>query len=351
MGYINNVFPSENAKIDVLRVANYLALFSIPILLSNNNFFRKENVFKIFGYISFTFVLLVGISLFTVGGGKSIFFGNLFGATTVNLSVVSLLVIAGLQYYYRYNGKLGLYIATLGYIITVASLAKWNFVVILFTPYLIYKILAEKTKSNAFTRINLFIGSGILVFFLFLAKDKILNSFASINQFDDIESYFNSRVLRTKTDNSSIESGVLLIEGDVGIKDGARFMIWMDLINKTMDSPFFGIGLGTRAGNNAKIDIEDHSIFIFFLSRFGFILFLLFFYKVYKLYKIYYKIIENPKYKLSKLLLTLLLLNFYFQASVGNIWGQILYVLMLGLIVHFYFFRLQILPVKKRVLK
>jgi hypothetical protein len=349
MGYINNTFPSTNAATDFLRITNYLALFCLPIILGATESLNKPFAVKIFGYISFLFVFLVAISLFTRGGGKSFFYGNLFGATTINLSVTSLLVVAGIQYYYRFAQKLGLYIAFVGYLVTVASLAKWNAVVIIFAPYFFYKVLMEKTKSNIFRRLSVFAGSVVLVIFIFFAKDQILKSFASINQFDDIGSYLNSRVLRTKTEESNIESGVLLINGDVGIKDGARFMIWIDLIGRTLETPFTGIGLGARAGSNQ--DVEDHSAFVFFLSTFGIPLFIWFFSKIYKLYKYYYKIVKNPNFKLSKSLLTLLLANFYFQASVGNVWGQILYVLMLGLIIHFFYFQPQMASIRRAVLK
>jgi hypothetical protein len=152
VGYVTLKLDTENSSVDLVRILNYLTLFCIPIVLSNYRYFSSLKSTYFFSRVSLIFVIFTGASLFMVGGGNSVFFGNLFGATTVNLGVVSLQAIGGLQSYYRNKNKIGLFIAIIGYIITFASLAKWNFVVMLFLPYYLYKVPNDIIKRNKLTR-------------------------------------------------------------------------------------------------------------------------------------------------------------------------------------------------------
>ncbi len=165
----------------------------------------------------------------------------------------------------------------------------------------------------------------IIILFITFSK-QIFDIIAQINQFDDFENYLDGRVFRQMTNESQVESGIgVMVGDDYGIKDGARFLVWLDLITKTLKSPFTGIGLGVRAFGE---DMEDHSMIIFFFARFGIILFSVLFYLQFLIFKKYYKLVDLSK---SKPILLILIFHFYFQASVGNIWGQLPYDLLIGI--------------------
>ena len=158
-----------------------------------------------------------------------------------------------------------------------------------------------------------------------------------MQNYDSFASYLESRVFKTVTANSSIDSGTLFDYGGEGISDGARFGMWNDMFTRTLDSPILGLGIGARAFDYIKVDVEDHNILVFIISRFGFIIAGLILFYLFKVLQSSYSFFRNSKYPLLKYLYVGLIGNFFFQGLVGMIWGQLPVTLLLGIVLSILF--------------
>ena len=104
-----------------------------------------------------------------------------------------------------------------------------------------------------------------------------------------------------------------------GIRAGGRFDIWSDLLQQFLKNPLLGVGFGIRP---TFLDVEDHNMFIFFLIRFGIPLFCVF---IILLIKLILHILQYQGIsKISRLILFTLFTYFFFSASVGSCFGQML---------------------------
>ncbi|MDD2635463.1 MAG: hypothetical protein PHW82_08190 [Bacteroidales bacterium] len=333
MGIVSDNFPSSLANIDLSRVINFNLIFIIPIVLINKSLFKTNKFVKSFNVLLLIFTLLIGYSLIKAGMGKSAFYGNFFRASTVNLTMVSTISFYGLIYYYLKRKKIGLILMVLAWFISIASLTKWNFFVDIAVPILFIRVWHSKSKQKNFQKIIITSLSSILILLILLPNFKeYLDTFASMQNYTSFDSFLNSRVFRTVTAESSIESGTLFDFEGRGISDGARFSMWHDLIKRTLNSPIFGIGIGVRAFDYWDSIVEDHSVLIFIISRFGFIMGGGILYHIYKVIKSSFAFCRNDKYPLLKYLYLGLIGNFLFQGSVGMIWGQLPVTLLLGVV-------------------
>ena len=325
IGYLNYSFPSDHAFVDITRILNFSTIFATPFVLAFTNLRLFNKYYEIFKTVAIFYTILTALS-FIFGSGESIFYGGLFGPTTVNLGMISIFFFIALHDYQYFPKKKNLILLLISYFVIIISLSKWNLIAILAGFYFIYIYIMKQLNSKNSTK-YLFITLSVSLLLLFIIFSKqIFDIIAQINQFDDFENYLDGRVFRQMTNNSQVESGIgVMVGDDYGIKDGARFLVWLDLITKTLKSPFIGLGLGVRAFGE---DMEDHSMIIFFFARFGIILFLILFFLQFKIFLRYFKLVKNS---LSKPIFLILILHFYFQASVGNIWGQLPYDLLLGL--------------------
>ncbi|MBK5214517.1 MAG: hypothetical protein JJE55_12750 [Flavobacteriaceae bacterium] len=338
VGYVADNFPSSLANIDFLRVLNFNLIFIIPIVLMDSRIVKNTTLKKIFNFLLLAFMLAVGYSLISAGMGESAFYGNFFGATTVNLTMVSIISFHGLIYYYLKRKNIGLILAVLAWLISIASLAKWNFWVDVTIPILFFRVWYSSRKKGVFQKIVIASFSAILIiFFLYPNFKDYLNTFASMQNFNSFDTYLDSRVFRTVTSNSSTTSGTLFDFGGEGISDGARFEMWNDMITRTLDAPVLGIGIGARAFDYFGVEIEDHSILVFIISRFGFIIAGLILFYLFKVLKSSYSFFRNSKYPLLKYLYVGLIGNFFFQGLVGMIWGQLPVTLLLGIVLSILF--------------
>nr|WP_298994239.1 hypothetical protein [uncultured Polaribacter sp.] len=332
-----NVIAHE-AKIDFERITSFLIIFILPLVLFKKRIFYNAKVAHRFCVLALIYTLLTTTSLFIAGSGKSAFPGNFFGATTVSLTLVSVFSFFGLFYYTEYEKKIGLALCILAYIACLASLAKWNFIVDIMIPFLLYKSWKRRVGKNFSKKILLYVGLFIGLTVLMAKSDTFLTKFAKLNDYDTFQDFLNGRVLRAKTSSSNIDSGIVFeISADGGVKDGARLAMWSDLISRTIDSPLTGLGLGARAFDYKKIYIEEHSLFFFSIAKFGFFLGFLFIAYIIKVFSAFYHIIRvNSKNSLSKIIFLGMILNFLFQSNVGNIWGQSIINLGLGLVIYFF---------------
>lgn len=338
VGYNSGKFPTDLSQIDLYRIINFLLIFIIPIVITKTKLIRNKTFRKIFDIGLFAFVLLVGYSLFSRGLGKSAFPGNFFGATTINLTMVSAISYYGLFFYYLQNKVAGLVLSVLAWLIAFASLAKWNFWIDVTIPVLVYRAWVFGAKRNVLQKIIIiFFSIGLFFVVLYPNIKGYLNTFASFADYNSFNSYLDSRVFRTVTADNNIASGTVFDYSGKGISDGARLTMWNDLLQRTTENPFAGLGLGVRALDYKGSVVEDHSILIFFLSRFGFILFALFVIYLYKVLKSLYVFSKNEKYPLLKYIYVALIGNFLFQGMVGMIWGQLPVTLLLGIILSIFF--------------
>ena len=327
ISFNNSNFFSQHTFVDVTRVLNFSTIFALPFVFS----FIKKIYFKLIYKYLFIFALLYTflICLSCIfGTGESIFYGGIFGATTVNLGIISLFFFIALNDYLEFKKFKSLILLILTYFVILITLTKWNILVLITGIYFIYLLVIMQLKVKSFLKYIFIILLIIAIAYLIYNGRQIFDLIAQLNDFDDFDSYLNGRVFRKMTSDSQVDSGIgIMIGDDYGIKDGARFLVWLDLITKTMKSPFTGVGLGIRAFGE---DMEDHSMFIFFFARFGIIFFLFFYYKIFNILKEFYKIYLANTNKQHKIIFILFFTHIFFQASVGNIWGQLPYDIFIG---------------------
>jgi O-antigen ligase len=160
--------------------------------------------------------------------------------------------------------------------------------------------------------------------FFFLNINSILELVVKARGWYSFNDFLDDRVLGEQ----SIEYGNI---GNVQLKDGYRFVMWEDLISRTFDDPITGIGMGSRALENKGDFVEDHNIFVTHISRYGIPLFFLWMWLVLLVIKSLRNYIKTNSFsKVFLYIITIMYINFFFQASVGNIWGQLLVVILIG---------------------
>lgn len=324
----SNLFLSPSFNDDISRFIYFLLIFIIPFDFSD--FFSKirRGYMKVFHLFLFVFVSAVGYSLFATGLGNSAFAGNILGATTINLTIVSSIAFYALFMFYLHRKYFFIVLTMLSWLVCLASLSKWNFIVDVAIPVLLYKVwFSNKEKRNPIKYVQLIFVIAVLSIFLLPNLKNYLNNFASLSNYGSFDEYLSGKVFDQVTPGS--ES--LIIGSDKTLADGYRFPMWNDLISRTLKVPLLGLGFGVRAFDYEGLNVEDHNIFITIFSRFGFVFGLLILYFLYKTIKSEYKFCKNDKFTLTKYFFLLIMGNFFFQASVGMIWGQLPVTLLLGL--------------------
>jgi len=334
VSYYKGKFFSSLTKVDITRIYHFLIIFILPPILMNSKFIDSKKYKNLFFKSVLIFTLLVGFSLLTSGLGHSLFIGGIFAPTTVSLTMVSIIAYFGLYQYYVHNQRLGLVLSLIAWLISIASLAKWNFFIDITIPILIVLIYFKRKRVQHTKKIIV-----ALLFSLFLAigivprMGKYFNSFASLQGYSSFDNYLDSRVLRQSMGNVEFSSGAVFDVNGVGISDGARISMWNDMIDRTLEHPFFGLGLGARPFDYYGSTVEDHSFLIYTISRFGFVFGFLILFYVFKAIKFFYDKYANIKdFNFLKYIYLALIGNFFFQGSVGQVWGQLPVTLLLGLI-------------------
>lgn len=319
---------------DILKLVAFLFFIGFPFYIIA----QKENLVyffnKYFNYFAFIYTILVSLSLFIVGNNDetnySIYPGNLFGASTVNLIIISAWSFYSIAQYSFTKKKFFLYWSLLCFLDVLISLAKWNFIAIISYPMIITLVLNAGNSFTKFQKKLLIVVFSIAVSVFFYNLNSILAPVAQARGWDSFDDFLYGRVFGEAGNNDNLGKAISF-GGDSGIKDGARLIMWADLISRTIENPIMGVGLGTRALDNTGLFIEDHNIFITHISRYGLPLFLMWLWLVFltiKLLRTY--ITKIGKSKVIRYVFAIMYVNFFFQASVGNIWGQVLVVLSIG---------------------
>jgi hypothetical protein len=322
---------SHQMKEDITKLITLVFFIGLPFFLNGLSLSNRNLIFKVFNGFAFIYTLLVFPNMFLTLEDSSIYPGNLFGRTTVNLTIISSWAFYSLSIYFASKNKLFLTWSFICYIAVVASLAKWNAIAIVFYPLLAYLILIMYNDRLGVKMRRVmkypFWGMSVLIILNFSTLAEPLARNLGYGSFDD---YLDSRVFGDSNNRANLVQTIEFSE-DKGIKDGARFVMWVDMLTRTKENPWFGVGIGSRALENLGLKVEDHNIFVTHVSRYGVPIFLLWCILIFKLFKLQYNnLVTNKLLAPLKYLYFIILLNFFFQASVGNIWGQLLVALFIG---------------------
>ena len=265
---------------------------------------RIRNIRHIEG-VMLIFVLTFGVGLVIHKLFGFALFGDIIKLSTVQMYNLS---FAGFFGFYllanRRHKIIARFIILISWWLAVVSLAKWNFFPVLVFP-LLWTLLEARGMSTK-KRVTLsIIVTTLLMLTLFGLREKIVR-FAAGNTWESWESYWYSRVM--KADLS-----------------GGRFMIWGDLLRQFSKAPLLGLGFGIRP---TFLAVEDHSMYIFLLIRFGIPLFCIVVALSVKL--ITHMLCCKGIGWANRLVLLTLLGYFSLSAAVGTSFGQMLNGLTVG---------------------
>jgi hypothetical protein len=330
---MGSIYEKDTEKIitDNIRFFSFTLIFLVPIYVIRLPQKYGGSLEQKYRYFSYTYTLLVFASLLlSTNKFESIYPGNLFGASTFNLTIISSWSFYALINYIRYKRNLDLIFCIIYWLVSIISLAKWNFFVMVSIPiFLFHNTILLKNKIAASTKLFLIGFVCISLVFITLFNEVILNKVANLDGYENFESYLNSRVFRDSENTDNIDRGLIKVGNGQGVKDGGRGLMWEDLLDRTYKSPIVGIGFGARALEDIGYEMEDHNIFLQFASRFGFPLSIISFIFIYKYFKSLFTLFKY-NYPNNKNIIILAFLNFFFQSSVGNIWGQCFVTLLIG---------------------
>ena len=317
---------------DISKLVSFVLFIVMPFFFFSLN--KKYKIFlcKWFNIFAVTYTFAVLPNMFIVVSDGSIYPGNLFGRTTVNITIISAWLFYSLSMFYINRERWLLVWSFVCYLIVLASLAKWNFIAILLYPLLVFLVALKGVRSLSKLKKKrtkvIFICS---IVFLGLNISTFGDIFSRNLGYESFEHYLEKRVLGDPNNNGNLARTAFNLTSDKGVRDGARLMMWADLISRTMESPILGTGLGSRALEDIGLQMEDHNIFVTHMSRYGVPLFCLWFFLVGRILKIQYSHLNrHVNLKPVRAFYVIIFLNFTFQSSVGNIWGQLLVALFVG---------------------
>lgn len=327
---INLGKDSQYINEDISKLSTFIFFIGMPyfIIALNKNVLRR--IFLVFNYSAILYTLLVSLSLFLAGSAEdesvSIYPGNLFGATTMNLTIISAWAFYALSILYITKKKEFFLWSILCYIDIIGSLAKWNILAIIGFPVLLIVMFYYNNNATKKSRKKYVIISLIIVAVFFANINIVLTPFVKSQGYESVEEFLFKRVY------GDPQGTTIALSEEQGIKDGARLAMWGDLLIRTKESPILGVGLGSRALDYIGLNIEDHNIFITHLSRYGIPIFICWLILTFILIKRLRRYILNDHFsRIIKIIFVIIYINFFFQASVGNIWGQILVALFIGI--------------------
>jgi O-antigen ligase len=134
-------------------------------------------------------------------------------------------------------------------------------------------------KASRSQHKKLMLSVGGIVVLLFLSLTLGGDRLAQRHGFDDFDAFLYNRVLLK---DSTVEVGTTGIF--INVRDSGRFEMWQDSIERTLDSPWLGIGIGSRPLD--VIGANTHNVAIFMLGSMGIPLFTLYCIQLVRLFRL-----------------------------------------------------------------
>lgn len=223
---------------------NYIEMMSISMIftyyyLFKNTFVSKINDRLVLITILSFYIFLTLINYFFLNlQFQSIFLTNFFFLTTLKKFLVYLSIFY-LMSEYKDKKYYILYLNLLLIILLSISFNKWS--VLFFTPYLL--LLTKIRLKFSYLVLLIFVGLGI--YYLFVIN------------YD----WFVTRMVVMDFETNQITR----------IRDGQRLILWEDELKAYLNGNIiFGID-PIKIHNSINLNVSNHNIFIFYLTRFGFL--------------------------------------------------------------------------------
>jgi|GEM_PF-3979813 len=160
----------------------------------------------------------------------------------------------GVYFYLLGYRKSGVTIAVLTWLVGLMSLAKWTIIPLACFPF--FLLLPIRTGKIGYLKISAALLIGVAgSMYLFVAKDKL----ASYGGYQSWDEYWERRITRENTLNKHDQK----VFGY--FSDGGRTYIWTNRLQDFKQHPLIGAGLGL----SRDIQIDDHNLVVFLLSRIG----------------------------------------------------------------------------------
>lgn len=235
---------------DVYSFWCVIFIFFGPLLTAGKSLGSKINSrYSLIFFTIFSFLQLLGA--FGIFAEFPVFKNSVL--TTTLISYINILSLTNFfnNRYKRWN--LFLYFVT--WLICLFSMSKWTFVIVVVLPIVFY--LKIGVRYWIFTAI-------LVAPLIFLILDN-LDIIVSRSDFEDFDTFISLRVFSFYDVSNNLIWNIIY-NGDLSLLDGGRYLIWNETKLKFSQSMFGGLGFGFRALGNY---VEDHNLFVFYISRVG----------------------------------------------------------------------------------
>ena len=221
---------------------SYIEMMSMGMIITYYYLFKNTSISKINDRL--ILIIILSFFIFIVLINKyylylkfqNIFFNNLFTFTTLKVFLIYLSIFY-LMNEYKDKRNFILYLNLLLILMITITFNKWT--ILFFIPYL---ILLAKIRLK-FSYLILLISVGMGIYYLFIIN------------YD----WFTARMVVVDHQTNQILS----------IRDGSRLITWTDELKAYLNgNMIFGID-PIRIHNTIDLNVSNHNIFIFYLTRFG----------------------------------------------------------------------------------
>lgn len=290
-----------------LMVAPFVAIISYHLLVK----YKKIKIFIVNIFIIFGLYFLFG-KLFSV---QLPFLGSFLrsDSTAVAYSLIYIGFIGITLILEKKLLRRGYTLVLIAIVVGILTLAKWSIPAAIILSLLLVIIYKNSDEKRLSPTIKMLIAGTVLATFTIFLLQGGLDMIAQKSGFNNFYQFIYERIIHDSAKQQIGNSSYSTF-----IRDGGRFPMWQDIIERTFNSPFTGIGVGQRPIINDGPN--THNVWVFLFGNYGIPIFLICIMQLFLFYRFIYKNLPLDKKNRTTYLAWMLYLAFSF--SVGASFDQ-----------------------------